>query len=121
MKKPHMNRFDDFIKEKRLAAKLTLRQFCQLASLDPSNWSKIERGIGDSPKSKEMLNRIAGVLQLSQSDTDTLVDLAIVASIPKKLTSYSVIEKLPIFFRTVRGEKPTEAELKKLFETIVNS
>jgi transcriptional regulator with XRE-family HTH domain len=116
-----MNKFDDFIKEKRLAAKLTLRQFCQLASVDPSNWSKIERGIGETPKSKEMLDRIAGVLQLNQGEKDNLIDLAIVASIPKEFRSESVIEKLPIFFRTVRGEKPTEAELKKLFETIVNS
>ncbi len=116
-----MMRFDDFIKEKRVAAQLTLRQFCQQASVDPSNWSKTERGLGEIPKSKDMLDRIAGILKLDKSDRDTLIDLAIIASIPKELRSNDIIEKLPIFFRTVRGEKPTEAELKKLFETISNS
>lgn len=117
-----MNRFDDFVREKRVAQSLTLRRFCQLASIDPSNWSKIERGSGESPKSKEMLDRIATILQLTPSDRDTLFDLAILGSIPQELKDCNpVIEKLPIFFRTVRGEKPTEAELKKLFEVIINS
>src|SRR5690349_15485378 len=116
-----MTRFENFIKEKRMAAQLTLRQFCHLASVDPSNWSKTERGLGEIPKSKEMLDRIAGILKLDQGDKATLIDLAIIASIPKDLRSDNIIEKLPIFFRTVRGEKPTEAELRKLFETISKS
>ncbi|MBS1489668.1 MAG: helix-turn-helix domain-containing protein [Bacteroidetes bacterium] len=114
-------RFEDFIKEKRQAAELTLRKFCALASVDPSNWSKIERGLGEAPRSNEMLDRIADILKLSPSDKDTLRDLAIVAAFPKEFRDDKVIEKLPIFFRTVRGEKPTEAELEKLFEVIKNS
>jgi transcriptional regulator with XRE-family HTH domain len=116
-----MKRFEDFIKEKRLAAGLTLRKFCIEASVDPSNWSKIERGLSEAPKSKEMLDRIADILQLSPNDREVLKDLAIVAAIPKDFREEKVIEKLPIFFRTVRGEKPTGAELEKLFEVIKNS
>jgi len=116
-----MTRFEDFIKEKRMAANLTLRQFCIAASVDPSNWSKIERGMSEPPKSRQMLDRIAGIFQLDQNDKETLIDLAIVASIPRDFREEKIIDKLPIFFRTVRGEKPTEAELKKLLEVIVNS
>jgi len=116
-----MTRFGDFIKERRLAAELTLRQFCMKASVDPSNWSKIERGLGEAPKSNEMLDRISDVLNLAESDRETLCDLAIVASIPRGFLEEKVIEKLPIFFRTVRGDKPTEAELEKLIEVIKNS
>lgn len=114
-------RFEDFIKQKRQAAELTLRKFCAVASVDPSNWSKVERGLGEAPRSKEMLDRIADILKLSPSDKDTMRDLAIVAAFPKEFRDDTVIEKLPIFFRTVRGEKPTEAELEKLFEVIKNS
>jgi transcriptional regulator with XRE-family HTH domain len=120
-KKPAMTRFEEFVKERRQAAGLTLRQFCLMAHVDPSNWSKIERGLGEAPRSKEMLDRIADILLLNSSDRDSLRDLAIVASIPKEFRDDKVIEKLPIFFRTVRGEKPTEAELEKLFEVIKNS
>ncbi len=116
-----MTRFEEFVKERRQAAGLTLRQFCLMAHVDPSNWSKIERGLGEAPRSKEMLDRIADILLLNSSDRDSLRDLAIVASIPKEFRDDKVIEKLPIFFRTVRGEKPTEAELEKLFEVIKNS
>jgi transcriptional regulator with XRE-family HTH domain len=116
-----MTRFEDFVRDKRLAAKLTLRQFCLKASVDPSNWSKIERGLGEPPKSKELLDRIAYIFKLDQDEKHTLTDLAIVASIPKELRCENVMEKLPIFFRTVRGEKPTEDELRKLFDVIVTS
>ena len=52
-------------------------------------------------------------------DFATLLDLAVIAFIPQELLSdQQVIEKLPAFFRTVRGEKPNRKELEELIELL---
>lgn len=101
---------------------MTLRKFCRETELDPSNWSKIERGLADAPKSVEILSRIREVLDLPEEDFQTLKDLALIESIPKDLRpEEAVLEKLPLFFRTARGDKLTEEELKTLINTIQDS
>jgi len=74
----------EFIRELRLKAGLTLRHFCQLTGFDPSNWSKIERGLLSPPKSKAVLIEIARVLNLTEESEDykTLFDLAAIGQIP---------------------------------------
>lgn len=116
-----MKRFHQFVQEKRMQKDVTLREFCRSAELDPSNWSKVERGIADPPKSKEILNRIAKTLKLNKEETEELMDLALIDSIPPDLRpSDDVLAKLPIFFRTVRGDKPTEKELRELIQKLRN-
>jgi transcriptional regulator with XRE-family HTH domain len=116
---PPMKYFHDYVKAKRLERKLTLREFCRKAALDPSNWSKIERGVADPPKSIEMLSRIATVLEFRQEELATLKDLALIEFIPPELRpADDVLEKLPILFRTARGEKPTKEELRRLYEIL---
>ncbi len=113
--------FGEFVREHRLKARLTLRRFCELASLDPSNWSKIERGILPPPKSSTLLKNISMVLNLEEESEDykTLFDLAVLGHIPANLLSTPrVMEKLPIFFRTIRGEKPTRKELEELINIL---
>lgn len=77
-----MRYFHDYVRAKRLERKLTLREFCRKAALDPSNWSRIERGVADPPKSIEMLSRLASVLEFSHEEFATLKDLALIESIP---------------------------------------
>ncbi|MBS1489667.1 MAG: helix-turn-helix domain-containing protein [Bacteroidetes bacterium] len=114
-----MKHFNQFVLEKRLERELSLRQFCKLAALDASNWSKVERGLVRQGQSTEILDRISKVLDLDQTDRETLKDLAMIDSIPVGLLPEAkIVASLPIFFRTVRGEKPTEDELKQLFQTI---
>jgi transcriptional regulator with XRE-family HTH domain len=119
-----MDTFGGFIKKLRMDKRLTLRQFCVQTELDPSNWSKVERNILPPPKSKMVLQRIAKVLDMNiESDTwYTLVDLAMIASIPIELMDdKSILDKLPILFRTVRGESPTRDELEKLIKLLKES
>ena len=98
---------------------MTLRQFCKQAEIDPSNWSKIERGLINAPKSQEVLRSIADTLQLSEEDVSTLRDLAMFEAIPDHLKpEENILEKLPVFYRTVRGERPTKEELEKLIELL---
>lgn len=114
-----MTYFHDFVKQKRLEAELTLREFCLQTDLDPSNWSKVERGILPPPSSRENIKNIAEVLNLDAADTAMLIDLALIGHMPKDiLPDEKILEKLPVFFRTVRGDKPSENELKKLIELL---
>jgi len=112
--------FANFVREKRIAAGLTLREFCRLTGFDASNWSKIERGIKTPPQSKKVLDEIAKVLKINEGSQEykELIDLAALSSIPEDLIESEILEQLPVFFRTVRGEKPTEEELKTLLNKI---
>lgn len=73
------------------------------------------------PKSKMVLSEIAKILKVKKNSDDwyTLLDLAAITHIPKELlSSQSIVEKLPVFFRTLRGQKPTEEELENLINVI---
>ena len=116
--------FGELIKKSRLQNRITLREFCRLSGIDPSNWSKIERGMLPPPKSKMMLEEIAKILKVKKNSDDwyTLMDLAAITHIPRELLSnQSIVEKLPVFFRTLRGQKPTEEELENLIKVIRES
>jgi hypothetical protein len=112
--------FANFIREKRIAAGLTLREFCRLIGFDASNWSKIERGLLTPPQSKSVLEGIASVLKIEEGSQNykEMFDMAALSSIPEELMEPEILEQLPVFFRTVRGEKPTDEELKTLITKI---
>lgn len=105
---------------KRIAAGLTLREFCRLTGFDASNWSKIERNLLPPPQSRSVLESIASVLSIVPDSQvyKELMDLAALSSVPEDLIEPEILEQLPVFFRTVRGEKPTEEELKTLINKI---
>jgi len=116
--------FGEFIKQLRLQNRITLREFCRLTRIDPSNWSKIERGMLPPPKSRLILEEMANILKIKKNSDDwyALMDLAAITHIPKELlSSQSIVEKLPVFFRTLRGQKPTEEELENLIKLIKES
>lgn len=111
--------FGEFVRIKRLDAGLSLREFCVKAETDSSNWSKIERGLFPAPANRQFLESVAKLLNLKKSDKDwyTFFDLASLSQqkIPDDVyEDEDVVSALPVFFRTVRGEKPTEEELDKL-------
>jgi transcriptional regulator with XRE-family HTH domain len=118
-----INVFGETIKKERLKAGLSLREFCRKISYDASNWSKIERGKYSPPQDEEMLNTIAHVLNIN---TDSLIwkelvdkahiDAGIIP--PDILSDEEIVKALPLFFRTLRSEKPTEEELNNLIENI---
>jgi len=116
-----MKTFGEFIKIKRLEKELTLREFCKIGQLDPSNWSKIERGILSPPKSREVLEAISDILNFKKGSEDynELFDLAIISHVPSDLIdNKNVVDNLPVFFRTLRGQKPTRKELEELIRLL---
>jgi transcriptional regulator with XRE-family HTH domain len=97
-----MSDFGRFIQELRTRQGMSLREFCRLANLDPSNWSKVERGIFPPPRSRDAITDIASVL-LIQKDSDEwnrLFDLAAVGHIPAGLLAEPVLgDRVSVFFR----------------------
>ena len=63
--------FGEFVRDRRLARDLTLRDFCRRIGEDPSNWSKVERGILPPPQSIEKLNLLAKVLAIKKGGRST--------------------------------------------------
>jgi transcriptional regulator with XRE-family HTH domain len=113
--------FGEYIKNLRVEKRITLREFCRRINIDPSNWSKIERGVLQPPKSQIVLQEIAQTLGLTQKSEEwfTLMDLAAISFIPKQLVSdEDILEKLPAFFRTLRGQPPSREELEKLIHLL---
>jgi len=116
-----MSSFGEFARKLRIANSFTLREFCRIANLDPSNWSKTERGLFPPPKSRQVLEKIAKALNLSEDSDDynAFFDLAAISYIPPDLVDdQQLVDKLPVFFRTIRGEKPSRSELEELIKIL---
>ena len=115
--------FGDLVKELRIAQKKTLRQFCLDHGHDPSNWSKIERGINTPPRDEKTLERWAEQLGLKPgaAEWQHFMDQADVSrgEIPKHVFSdEELLKKLPVFFRSIRGAELTEKQLDELIKMV---
>ncbi len=115
--------FGDYIKNRRILKGLSLRAFCKQVDLDASNWSKIERGILSPPQEEGKLQLIAQVLEIKKNSEawKEMKDKAAIGAglIPGDILSDKKVSKsLPLFFRTLRSEKPTPDELEKLIQII---
>jgi len=115
--------FGEFIKKKRFDKGLGLREFCKQTEIDASNWSKIERGVLSPPQDEEKLKNIAKILgiKFGSEGWKQMKDLANIDAgiIPADILSdKQVLDSLPMFFRTIRSEKPTPEELDKLINKI---
>jgi transcriptional regulator with XRE-family HTH domain len=115
--------FGEFIKQIRERQRLGLREFCLQSGFDPSNWSKIERGVLAPPRDEETLRAWAKQLGLKPGSEDWLkfFDYAAVDSgrIPDYILQVEkLVAQLPVFFRTISGQKPSREDLEKLVELI---
>jgi len=115
--------FGEFFKAKRIELKMTLRQFCLKYGLDPGNLSKIERGLLPPPKNREKLEEYARYLKLEKGTDEWIefFDRAAAESgrLPTDILSdKEVVEKLPILFRTLRGQKVPDDMLDELVRKI---
>ncbi len=121
-----MNRFGTLVKKHRLAAGVTLRDFCLKHGFDPGNFSRIERGVSAPPQGRPLLERYARALGVKEGSDDwlELFDAAAAerGEIPADLMSdEQVVEKLPVLFRTLRARQVSAQNLDELVERIRRS
>jgi transcriptional regulator with XRE-family HTH domain len=115
--------FGTFIKELRMRQRLGLREFCLKYGHDPSNWSKIEREVLSPPSDEAILRKWAKQLGIKEGSDDRLkfFDYAAVDAgrIPDRvLKDEELVAKLPAFFRTLSGHKPSEEEFENLIKLL---
>lgn len=101
---PH---FGEFLRRRRTALGLKLREFCRRNGLDSGNLSRIERGLVKPPQSSDALAQLARALQFAPESEDwaRFHDLAAVASgrVPKLIEQDRLLgEKLPELYRELR-------------------
>lgn len=113
--------FGRLIKDLRIAKGLTLRQCCEQLRFDPSNWSKIERGINPAPKDQKLLTEWAEYLGQQGEALIEFLDLAAISrnEIPADLGSDArIIEALPVFFRAARGVEMDDAKFAQFIDQV---
>ena len=124
--KTNLQKFGKLLKNLRINKELSLREVCKLINYDPSNWSKIERGIISPPSDNNTLHNWAKILGLSSKSKEyqEFIDEAHIAQgiIPEDiLAQKNIVKSLPAFFRTLRNEKPTKEEINQLIKLIKNA
>lgn len=115
--------FGSFFKELRTRSRVTLRQFAIDNGLDPSNVSKLERGLLPAPRSHEKLSAYAIALGLTPDKPDwrTFFDLAAVSARTfsvAHIKSNEVLNKLPVLLRTIDNEDISPEELDRVIRFV---
>ncbi len=115
--------FGTFIKELRAQKRLGLREFCLEHKHDPSNWSKIEREVLPPPSDEAILRQWAKELGIKEGSDDWLKFFEYAAVDAGRIPDHILEDEklaahLPLFFRTLSGQKPSRKDLEKLVDII---
>ena len=116
-----MKTFGDQLKNFRILKELTLRQCSEQIGVDPSNWSKFERGVNPAPKDIAILENWATFFALRGTAKQEFLDAADLSrrELPPDIASdEKVLAALPAFFRAVRGAELDETQLRQFVEDI---
>ena len=118
--------FAAYFRTLRKEKRITLRAFCEKAGADPGNISRMERGGMIPPQDRDILKKYAQALDLEEGSAEwyQFFDLAAAGRgmIPQDLMDdAALVRQMPAFFRTLRGQKPTEEELRKIVHKIRES
>jgi transcriptional regulator with XRE-family HTH domain len=110
--------FGELLKELRISAGMTLREFCRKADEDPANLSRIERVL-KTPPGDDVIARYAKALSLKEGTPEwrNFTDIAAISrrEIPRDIADDAQLSaKLPALLRTARGEKPADKELDEI-------
>lgn len=113
--------FGELLKRLRIAKEITLRQCSAELGIDPSNWSKIERGINPAPKDANVLEAWVAFFGITGSDKQEFLDKAALSrsEIPNDLGSNErLMEALPVFFRAARGAEINDAQIHQFVDQL---
>jgi transcriptional regulator with XRE-family HTH domain len=117
-----MSAFGDHIKKLRVAKGVTLRDYCLQHGFDPGNYSRLERGLFPPPQKEELLAKYAKALGVKPKTDEWLefFDLAAASrgEIPKDLQDDEIVERLPVLFRTLRGDRVAPEKLDELIDML---
>lgn len=80
----------------------------------------MERGVIPPPDETEFLARVSNVLRLKPEEQTELADLASIArgEIPADLREDDILNKMPAFFRAIRGQEYSAEDFEKLLDGV---
>lgn len=115
--------FGEYFRQLREKTGLSLRSFCLAHGFDPGNISRLERGSFLPPESPEKLHEYARALGLREGSTEWIefFDKAAASrgQLPRDLQKEEdLVRRLPLLFRTLRGQKPSSETLDKIVELV---
>jgi transcriptional regulator with XRE-family HTH domain len=118
--------FGEYFRQLRVKTGQSLRAFCQNHGFDPGNISRLERGVFAPPESDEKIAEYARALGLREGSDDWIVFFDRAAAsrghIPPDLhREENLVRRLPLLFRTLRGQKVSAETLDKVIELIRSS
>jgi transcriptional regulator with XRE-family HTH domain len=117
--------FGAYLRALRVEQGITLREFCRTVDESPGNISRMERGKLNPPDSVDKLERFARALGIVAEDgIRNFIDLAVIdrGRIPEDILSDVQLAKaLPLVFRTVRGQRLEDDDLRNLADLIKRS
>jgi transcriptional regulator with XRE-family HTH domain len=121
-----MSAFSSLLKKLRAQQGLALREFCLKNHFDPGNYSRLERGLYPPPQSREQIEKYARALGLQEGSEEWLDLFDVAAAVrgeipPDLLMDAQLVEKLPVLFRTLRGQPVSPEKLDELAELIRKS
>ena len=115
--------FGSYFKQMRTGKGWSLRRFCEKHGYDPGNISRLERGVFAPPESPQKLRQYATALALKEGSEEWIEFFdraaAVRGQLPADLQAdESLLGRLPVLFRTLRGRKVTPEKLDQLVELI---
>lgn len=113
--------FGQLLKEVRIQRRLTLRQCSAALGVDPSNWSKIERGVNPAPKDIGVLEHWASSFQLAGDARQAFFDAAALSrrELPQDIASDArILQALPAFFRAMRDSEMDQAKMDQFVQDL---
>lgn len=117
----NLKKFGNLLNKLRTENNLSIREVCKLVGYDPSNWSKIERGLMSPPSEEKTLKLWAKILKIKGNEIQEFMDDASIAQgiIPDDiLNKTDMLELMPAFFRAVRKRRPSREEIDHLVDLI---
>lgn len=112
--------FGEFLREQLIKKKMSLRGLARGTGIDPSNLSKIERGVAYPPKKKATLTKLAKALGLKGTEERHFYDLAALVNgmHPDDLEEIKENEAIPLLLRTIKNRRLTIEQTKSLAKLV---
>ncbi len=114
--------FGERLKQLRRDRGLALREFCRENGFDHGNMSRIERGLA-RPPTGERLDKYLAALGVER-ETDEWYEMHDLAHTcageipPEVMAEEEVVKRLPVIFRTMGRQKPSEKQLNQLIAIV---
>lgn len=114
------NVFGEFLQEMLIKQNMSLRELARKTGLDPSNLSKIERGVCFPPQKKETLEKMVKALGLNKVLKQHFSDLSrqVNSMLPEDLEDIKQNVAIPLLLRTIEKRRLTYEETIQLAKAV---